>query len=77
MTRICLRIDHVTADTPGLERRALEDALRAEIARHTASGSPQAFGQGRYRPVARAQLPSGNAPLAGRVAEATLKVLGK
>lgn len=77
MSRIFLRIEHVTADTPGLDRRSLEAALRAETARHIAPGVPEAFGQGGFRPVARAQLPSGNAPLARRVAAATLKILGK
>jgi hypothetical protein len=75
MTRINLRIDRVVSDRPGLDRAALEQALRLEIARTVAGQGIAALGRSRDRPLIRADLPRGNGPLAPRVAAAALKAV--
>jgi hypothetical protein len=47
--RITLRIDRIVADHPGLDRAALEQALRAEIGRLVTAEGPAAIGRGGHR----------------------------
>ncbi|AUH64199.1 hypothetical protein [Paracoccus zhejiangensis] len=70
MTRITLRIDRIVTDGPGLDRAALERAIRAELTRTAVTGGAGAFGAGRARPLVSATLQKGGGPLTAQVAAA-------
>ena len=73
--RIALSIDRITCDRPGLDRAALEAALRREVSRHVAEGGVGALGPGGARTQARVTLAPGKGPIAGRVAAAAVKAV--
>ncbi|MEX0365908.1 MAG: hypothetical protein AB3N22_07550 [Ruegeria sp.] len=76
MTRIRLRIDHVTSDGPVPSQAELEAALHRELSRHVASGGVQALGQSSQRPTVQADLPRGGS-MARRIAAATVGTVKK
>jgi len=73
--RIALRIDRIVAHRPGLDRAALEAALRQEVEHALSTGGAEAFGQGGYRPRVRATLPEDKSALSVRVASAAIGAL--
>jgi hypothetical protein len=75
MTRVRITIDRIVADTPGLDRAALERAIRAEVTRTLASGGAGAFGSGGTRAEAGGALAPGTAPLPARVAAAAVRAV--
>ncbi|WP_299844389.1 hypothetical protein [uncultured Paracoccus sp.] len=75
MTRVTLHIDRIVADGPGLDRAALERAIRAELTRMTATGGAGAFGAGHARPLVSATLQKGGGPLTKQVAAAMAKAV--
>jgi hypothetical protein len=75
MTRVRLRVDRVFCDRPGLDRAALEQALRREIAGLVAGQGIAALGQARERPRVHADMPGGSGPLIPRAAAAIVKAV--
>lgn len=75
--RITLRIDRIVAHRSGLDRAALEKALRQEVKRTLSAGGVEALGQGGYRPRVRATLPEGKGAPAARVASAAIGAVRK
>ena len=77
MTRIRLSIDRIVADGPAIDRQALEQALRAELARMLAAGGAGALGAAGSLPVLRATLARSAAPLPARIAATTLRAVAE
>lgn len=75
MTRIRLQIDQIVTDQPGLDRRAIEQALRAELARLIEQQGAGVLGPGRAQPVIRERLAASRDPAATQIATATLRAL--
>lgn len=75
MTRITLRIDRIVTDQPGIDRQAIERALRAELVRSLATHGPGVLGAGRDLRVVRASLGQSVDPVATRIAAATMRAL--
>ena len=75
MTRVTLQIDRIVADGPGIERAALERAIRAELTQMATARGAGAFGTGRARPLVSATLQKGGGPLTTQVAAAVAKAV--
>lgn len=71
--RVTLRIDRITSDRPGIDRAALEAALRQQIAARIAGGGMAALGPAGDRGVQGASLPAGPSPMPARLARAVLQ----
>ena len=75
MTRITLRIDRIVAEGAGLDRAALDRAIRAELTQMAATGGAGAFGKGPARPLVSATLQKSGGPLTAQVAAAVAKAV--
>ena len=75
MTRITLRIDQIVSDRPGLDRAALEAALRREVGQLVARDGTAALGKNSYRQHVQTGLPAGKSGLASRVATAAVRTV--
>lgn len=75
MTRLRLRIDRIVADSPGIDRQALERALRAELVRMVAASGSGTFDTGGTLPLVRATLAPAGGPLPARIAAAAIRAV--
>ncbi len=73
--RLTVRIDRITSDRSGLDRRALAEALREELGRALSSSGPDGFGPSSTRPTVRSSLAAGEGSLASRVASTVNKAV--
>jgi hypothetical protein len=73
--RVTLSIDRITTDRPGLDRTALEAALRDEVRRLIAGPEAAALHLGSSRAELRTDLPPVKGTLSSRVATATINAV--
>ncbi|MFA0811106.1 hypothetical protein [Microbulbifer epialgicus] len=75
--RIVLRIDRITVDNPGLDRMALEAALRREVAGALAVHKMGKLSTSSYRERLQAKLPAGKIALHDKIANTIAREINR